>query len=57
METWDRGILTRLELRTTGGRLVFLLFVVILLLLAITVLFPFLFAFDIETRTWPSRLS
>ncbi|HLY27017.1 MAG TPA: carbohydrate ABC transporter permease [Aggregatilineales bacterium] len=45
METWDRGILTRLELRTPAGRSVFLLFLVLLLLLAFTVLFPFLYAF------------
>ena len=45
METWDRGILTRLELRTPAGRSVFLMFLILLLLLSATVLFPFLFAF------------
>ncbi len=45
METWDRGILTRLELRTAAGRSIFALFLVLLLLLAFTVLFPFLFAY------------
>src|SRR5262245_27662663 len=45
MDAWDRGIMTRLELRTAGGRSIYLLFVIILLLLSITVLFPFLFAF------------
>jgi multiple sugar transport system permease protein len=45
MEAWDRGILTNLELRTPGGRWIYALFFVVLLLLALTVLFPFLFAF------------
>lgn len=45
MNTWDRGILTNLELRTPGGRLIYLLFFVFLILLAVTVVFPFLFAF------------
>lgn len=45
-DSWDRGILTTLELRTAMGRGVYLLFLVILVLLAITVLFPFLFAFS-----------
>jgi len=51
MEAWDRGVLTRLELRTAGGRSVFLLFVVLLVLLSITVLFPFLFAFTTGLKT------
>src|SRR5258708_39677130 len=51
METWDRGILTRLELRTPGGRSIFLLFLGLLLLLAFTVLFPFLFAFTAGLQT------
>ena len=51
MDTWDRGILTRLELRTPGGRSVFLLFLGLLLLLSITVLFPFLFAFTSGLKT------
>lgn len=45
MDSWDRGILTRLEQRTYYGRIFYALCFVILLLLAITVLFPFLFAF------------
>jgi multiple sugar transport system permease protein len=45
MNSWDRGVLTRLELRTAMGRRVYLLFVIILIILAITVLFPFLVAF------------
>jgi len=45
MDSWDRGILTGLELRTPVGRLVYWLFLVILLVLAITVIFPFVFAF------------
>jgi multiple sugar transport system permease protein len=51
METWDRGILTRLELRTFGGRSVYLLFLVVLLLLSISVLFPFFFAFTSGLKT------
>lgn len=51
METWDRGILTRLELRTAAGRSVYLLFVGILLLLSISVLFPFFFAFTSGLKT------
>ncbi|MBX3081113.1 MAG: carbohydrate ABC transporter permease [Anaerolineae bacterium] len=45
MDSWDRGILTSLELRTPLGRLVYWLFLAILLVLAITVIFPFVFAF------------
>jgi multiple sugar transport system permease protein len=45
MESWDRGILTNLEMRTPFGRRVYTLFFVVLAVLAITVLFPFLFAF------------
>src|SRR5215510_4020650 len=51
METWDRGILTRLELRTFGGRATYLSFLVILLLLSISVLFPFFFAFTSGLKT------
>ena len=45
MKSWDRGVLTDLELRTPFGRRVYILFFAILALLAMTVLFPFLFAF------------
>ncbi len=45
MESWNRGILTNLEMRTAFGRRVYILFFVLLVLLAVTVLFPFLFAF------------
>ncbi len=45
MESWNRGILTGLELRTPFGRLMYLVFFLILAALAVTVLFPFLFAF------------
>jgi multiple sugar transport system permease protein len=45
MESWNRGVLTDLELRTTFGRWLYVLFFVLLAVLAITVLFPFLFAF------------
>ena len=45
MEFWDRGILTNLERRTTMGRLVYALFFIVLAVMAITVLFPFVFAF------------
>src|SRR5258708_12099270 len=45
MESWNRGILTNLELRTAFGRRVYILFFVLLVLLPVTVLFPFVFAF------------
>lgn len=45
MDTWDRGILTNLELRTPTGRVVYGLFLLVLAVLAITVIFPFVFAF------------
>lgn len=45
MEAWDRGILTDLEIKTPFGRRIYGLFFIVLLLLALTVLFPFLFAF------------
>ncbi len=45
MESWERGVLTNLELRTGAGRRVYILFLFILLILALSVLFPFLFAF------------
>ncbi len=45
MEFWDRGILTNLERRTPMGRFVYALFFIILAVMAVTVLFPFLFAF------------
>lgn len=51
MNSWDRGILTNLELRTPFGRRVYALFFVVLLLLSLTVLFPFLFAFTSGLKT------
>jgi multiple sugar transport system permease protein len=51
MESWDRGILTRLELRTPSGRGIYLIFCIILIALALTVLFPFLFAFTAGLKT------
>ncbi|MHB8625239.1 MAG: carbohydrate ABC transporter permease [Aggregatilineales bacterium] len=51
MESWDRGVLTPLELRTPFGRRVYILFFVILGILAVTVLFPFLFAFTSGLKT------
>lgn len=45
IDSWDRGILTTLERRTPLGRAVYILFVIILLMLAVTVVFPFVFAF------------
>jgi multiple sugar transport system permease protein len=45
MEFWDRGILTNLERRTPMGRFVYALFFIVLVVMAVTVLFPFLFAF------------
>src|ERR1041385_8606359 len=51
MDTWDRGIMARLEMRTAGGRSIYWLFAIILLLLSVTVLFPFLFAFTSGLKT------
>ena len=45
MNSWDRGILTNLERRTPQGRMVYFLFFVLLVILAVTVVFPFVFAF------------
>lgn len=45
MESWNRGIFTGLELRTPAGRRIYFLFFVLLVILAVTVLFPFVFAF------------
>ena len=51
MDSWDRGILSSLELRTPGGRRLYLLMMALLILLAVTVLFPFLFAFTSGLKT------
>lgn len=51
MESWDRGILTNLELRTSFGRRIYYLFAALLIVLAVTVLFPFLFAFTSGLKT------
>ena len=51
MEFWDRGILTNLEMRTPLGRFIYALFLVILLVLAATVIFPFVFAFTSGLKT------
>ena len=51
MESWDRGILSRLEVRTPFGRRIYILFFVLLAVLAITVLFPFVFAFTSGLKT------
>ncbi|MBA3872603.1 MAG: carbohydrate ABC transporter permease [Anaerolineae bacterium] len=45
MNSWDRGIMTNLERRTFMGRLIYILFFVILAITAVTVAFPFIFAF------------
>jgi len=51
MESWSRGILTPLETRSPFGRRVYILFFVTLIILAATVLFPFLFAFTSGLKT------
>ncbi len=51
MESWNRGVISPLELRTAFGRYTYILFVVLLLALAVTVLFPFLFAFAAGLKT------
>src|SRR5690349_18050247 len=45
MNTCDRGILTKLERLTPRGRMVYFLFFLLLCILAVTVVFPFVFAF------------
>lgn len=45
MNSWDRGIMTTLERRTFMGRAIYILFFVVLAIAAVTVGFPFLFAF------------
>ena len=45
MESWDRGILANLELRTPWGRAVYIVFFAILPWLRSTVLFPFCLRF------------
>src|SRR5690349_8330696 len=45
MNSWDRGIMTNLERRTFMGRAIYILFFIVLAIAAVTVAFPFLFAF------------
>jgi multiple sugar transport system permease protein len=45
VESWNRGILTDLELRTPAGRRLYILLFLLLGLTALTVIFPFVFAF------------
>lgn len=45
MDSWDRGIFTDLELRTPFGQIVYRIFWILLILLAVVVAFPFVFAF------------
>lgn len=51
MNAWDRGILTNIELRTPFGRRVYIAFLIILVALSVTVLFPFVFAFTSGLKT------
>jgi multiple sugar transport system permease protein len=51
MNSWDRGILTKLERNTPWGRFVYILFFVLLAILAVTVVFPFVFAFTSGLKT------
>ncbi len=46
MESWNRGILSNLELETWRGRLIYLGMVLVLLLLALVVILPFIYAFS-----------
>ncbi|NDJ74633.1 MAG: ABC transporter permease subunit [Chloroflexi bacterium] len=50
-DTWDRGILTNLELRTRNGFLIYSLVTLFLLVLATTVLYPFFYAFTAGLKT------
>lgn len=49
--TWERGLFSRLELETVYGRASYRLIVIGLLLLAVTVVFPFLFTFTAGLKT------
>ena len=51
MEFWDRGILTNLERRTPMGRIIYAVFFIILAVMAVTVIFPFIFAFTSGLKT------
>ena len=49
--TWNRAILSRLELRTTEGRITYAAIVTVLVLLSIVVLVPFIYAFTSGLKT------
>lgn len=51
MESWNRGLLSELELRTERGRLIYGLIIVFLLVLALVVLVPFVYAFTSGLKT------
>jgi multiple sugar transport system permease protein len=43
--SWDRGVISNLELESWQGRVIYRLIMISLLLLSVTVIFPFLFTF------------
>lgn len=49
--SWNRAIISNLELKTLKGRLIYALFTVILLLLAVAVIVPFVYAFTSGLKT------
>lgn len=63
-ESWSRGVISNLELKTGRGRLLYAIIVAFLLLLSVTVIFPFIYAFtaglketveiyDAGLKLWP----
>jgi len=51
MESWNRAILSRLELRTVQGRLTYAAIILVLLVLAAFVVVPFVYAFTSGLKT------
>ncbi len=51
MDSWNRGVFNGLDLRTGSGRRIYYLFLALLALLAVTVIFPFVFAFTSGLKT------
>jgi len=50
-QMWERGLISRLELQSVYGRAVYRMIMIGLVLLAVTVVFPFLFTFTAGLKT------
>ncbi|NDJ86648.1 MAG: carbohydrate ABC transporter permease [Chloroflexi bacterium] len=50
-ESWERGLISKLEMQTWYGRMVYRVLMITLLLLAVTVLFPFAFTLTAGLKT------